>query len=76
MVKDNIQILDLPGGIGSPRAALRNLGLPVKSISYVELYEKAVRSYNARFAKGMHYDAQSVVGWNLNPDVLVHDPDC
>ena len=29
-----IQILELFGGIGSPRIALRNLGVPVKAIDY------------------------------------------
>lgn len=42
-----IQILELFGGIGSPRCALRNIGIPVKAIDYVEIDEKAVRSYNA-----------------------------
>ena len=46
-----IQILELFGGIGSPRCALRNIGIPVKAIDYVEIDEKAVRSYNA-------------IGWN------------
>lgn len=32
-----IQILELFGGIGAPRCALRNLGVPVKSIDYVEI---------------------------------------
>lgn len=45
-----MQILELFGGIGAPRIALRNLGVPVKSIDYVEIDEKAVRSYNALFA--------------------------
>lgn len=39
-----IQILELFGGIGSPRCALRNIGIPVKAIDYVEIDEKAVRS--------------------------------
>ena len=42
-----IQIIELFGGIGSPRVALRNMGIPVKAIDYVEIDEKAVRSYNA-----------------------------
>lgn len=42
-----VQILELFGGIGSPRCALRNIGIPVKAIDYVEIDEKAVRSYNA-----------------------------
>lgn len=42
-----IKILELFGGIGSPRCAMRNIGIPVKAIDYVEIDEKAVRSYNA-----------------------------
>ena len=57
-----IQILELFGGIGSPRCALRNLGIPVKAIDYVEIDEKAVRSYNAMFAADLPYKTQSVVG--------------
>ena len=38
-----IKILELFGGIGSPRIALRNIGVPVKSIDYVEIDEKAVK---------------------------------
>ena len=65
-----IQILELFGGIGSPRCALRNIGIPVKAIDYVEIDEKAVRSYNAMFADELPYKTQSVVGWNLKPDIL------
>ena len=56
-----IQILELFGGIGSPRCALRNIGIPVKAIDYVEIDEKAVRSYNAMFADELPYKTQSVV---------------
>ena len=41
-----VQILELFGGIGSPRCALRNLKIPTKAIDYVEIDEKAVRSLN------------------------------
>lgn len=71
-----IQILELFGGIGAPRCALRNLGVPVKSIDYVEIDAKAVRSYNAMFAGELEYRAQDVRGWNLTPDVLVHGSPC
>lgn len=71
-----IQILELFGGIGSPRCALRNLGIPIKSIDYVEIDEKAVRSYNAMFADELQYKTQTVVGWNLRPDILVHGSPC
>ena len=32
-----VQILELFGGIGSPRCALRNLKIPTKAIDYVEI---------------------------------------
>mgnify|MGYP001635541050 FL=1 len=35
-----VQILELFGGIGSPRCALRNLKIPTKAIDYVEIDEK------------------------------------
>ncbi|WP_111937572.1 DNA cytosine methyltransferase [Clostridium paraputrificum] len=71
-----IQILELFWGIGSPRIALRNLGVPVKAIDYVEIDEKAVRSYNSMFKKELKYKTQSVVGYNLKPDILIHGSPC
>lgn len=76
MEMEKIQLLELFGGIGSPRCALRNIGVPVKSIDYVEIDEKAVRSYNAMFAAEHEYSPQTVVGWNLKPDILVHGSPC
>jgi DNA (cytosine-5)-methyltransferase 1 len=73
---EKIQILELFGGIGSPRCALRNIGVPVKAIDYVEIDEKAVRSYNAMFEDELAYKTQSVVGWNLRPDILIHGSPC
>lgn len=64
------------GGIGSPRVALRNMGIPVKAIDYVEIDEKAVRSYNSMFESELPYKTQSVVGWNLKPDILIHGSPC
>ena len=37
---------------------------------------KAVRSYNAMFADELEYKTQSVVGWNLKPDILIHGSPC
>lgn len=71
-----VQILELFGGIGSPRCAMRNIGVPTKAIDYVEIDEKAVRSYNAMFSDELGYKEQSVVGWNLKPDILVHGSPC
>lgn len=44
-----VQILELFGGIGAPRCALKRLNIPTKAIDYVEIDEAAVRSYNAMF---------------------------
>ena len=71
-----IQTLELFGGIGAPRCALRNLGVDVKAIDYVEIDEKAVRSYNAMFKKDLQYKPQTVVGYNLKPDILIHGSPC
>ena len=73
---ETIKILELFGGIGSPRCALRNMGVPVKAIDYVEIDEKAVRSYNAMFEMELKYKTQSVVGYNLKPDILIHGSPC
>lgn len=69
-----IKILELFGGIGAPRKALVNLGLDHKAIDYVEIDEKAVRAYNALYDN--RYKAQSVIGYNLKPDILVHGSPC
>ena len=73
---ETIKILELFGGIGSPRIALRNIGVPVKAIDYVEIDEKAVRSYNAMFEAELKYKTQTVVGYNLKPDILIHGSPC
>lgn len=69
-----IKVLELFGGIGAPRKALINLGIEHKCIDYVEIDEKAVRSYNALFVN--KHKPQSVVDWNLKPDVLIHGSPC
>lgn len=71
-----IKILELFGGIGSPRVALRNIGASVKAIDYVEIDENAVRSYNAMFEAELKYKTQTVVGYNLKPDILIHGSPC
>lgn len=71
-----IQILELFGGVGSPRCALRNLGIPTKSIDYVEIDQKAVNTYNSMFKEDLPYKTQTVVGWNLKPDILIHGSPC
>ena len=69
-----IKILELFGGIGAPRKSLINLGVEVKAIDYVEIDEKAVRSYNAMFEH--LYKPQDVRNWDLKPDILIHGSPC
>lgn len=69
-----IKILELFGGIGAPRKALINLGVEHKAIDYVEIKESAVRAYNALYDN--RYKPQTVVNYNLKPDVLVHGSPC
>lgn len=71
-----LQILELFGGIGSPRKALLNLGVPTKAIDYVEIDEKAVKSYNEIFRNELDYKTQDVRGYNLKPDILIHGSQC
>jgi DNA (cytosine-5)-methyltransferase 1 len=73
-VKRLIKILELFGGIGAPRKALINLGVEHKAIDYVEIKESAVRAYNALYDN--RYKQQSVVGWDLKPDILIHGSPC
>lgn len=37
---------------------------------------KAVRSYNAMFKNELAYKTQSVIGWDLKPDILIHGSPC
>jgi len=69
-----VKILELFGGIGAPRKALINLGVDHKSIDYVEWNEKAVRTYNAMFDND--YKPQNVIGYTLQPDILIHGSPC
>lgn len=71
-----IKILELFGGVGAPRVALKNLGVPIKAIDYVEIDEKAVKSYNSIFRDDLAYKTQNVVGWDLKPDILIHGSPC
>lgn len=71
-----IKILELFGGIGAPRKALINLGVEHKAIDYVEIDEKAVRTYNALFKEFSEYKKQDIRDWNLKPDILVHGSPC
>lgn len=69
-----IQLLELFGGIGAPRKALKNLGVTHKLIDYVEWMANRVRAYNAMHPQ--KHEIQDIRGWNLRPDILVHGSPC
>ena len=69
-----LKILELFGGIGAPRKALENIGFDIKSIDYVEILPYAVQAYNSIF--NIEYKPQSIIGWNLEPDILIHGSPC
>lgn len=71
-----LQLVEMFGGVGSPFKALINLNIPTKSLDYIEIDRPAVNSYNAMFKNELLYKPQSVVGWNLRPDILVHGSPC
>lgn len=74
--KDRVKILTLFGGIGAPEKALVNLGIDFKQIDYVEIDEKAVRTFNALYHDLNKNKPQSVVGWNFRPHILFHGSPC
>ncbi len=73
-MENRIKILELFGGIGAPRKALINLGVDHKNIDYVEIQTNRVRAYNAMFDN--RYKPQTVVGYNLKADILIHGSPC
>lgn len=56
-----LQILELFGGIGSPRVALRNLGIPTKAIDYVEIDKKTEEKYTYAMNR-LRYERDKSVG--------------
>lgn len=73
-MEKQLKTVELFGGIGAPRKSLENLGFDIKSIDYVEILPFAVQAYNSIF--DINYKPQDVVGWNLNPDILIHGSPC
>lgn len=69
-----MQILELFGGIGAPRKALKRMGVSHKLIDYVEWKVNRVRAYNAM--NPFKHNPQDIRGWNLRPDILVHGSPC
>lgn len=71
-----IRLLELFSGIGAPRAALRNLGIPYVSVGSVEIDPKAVKSYNAIFKNDYVEVPQDISDWHFGVDVMVTGSPC
>lgn len=70
--------IELFGGIGSFRKAINNLGIHSKCLDYVEIDDKAVKSYNALFNE--NYIPRSVCEYSYKKgnevDLLIHGSPC
>lgn len=70
--------IELFGGIGSFRKAINNLGINATCLDYVEIDEKAVKSYNALYNE--NYIPQSVCDYSYKKDkevdLLIHGSPC
>lgn len=64
------------GGIGAATKALKNLGLNVNVIDYVEIDKYACKSYNA--INGTNFEPQDIKEWDkdINIDLIMHGSPC
>ncbi len=71
-----IKILELFGGAGAPRKAIENVvkDKKIKFIDYVEYDQLPTSIYNALYDNSKK--PESVVGYNLKPDILIHGSPC
>ena len=74
-----ITLLELFGGIGAPRAALLDLGVPFSVLDYVEINPTAVKAYNALY--GESYSPTDIRTWKKRSlrgkvDILIHGSPC
>lgn len=71
-----ISILELFGGIGACTKALKNIGMNVNVVDYVEIDKFAVKSYNA--INGTNFEPQDIKKWDkdINVDLIMHGSPC
>lgn len=74
--RESISILELFGGIGACTKALKNIGMNVDVVDYVEIDKYAVKSYNA--INGTNFEPQDIKEWNkyINVDLIMHGSPC
>lgn len=73
---EEINILELFGGIGALTKAFKRLGIPHKVIDYVEIDKYAVASYNA--INGTNFEPQDICKWDkdIKVDLIMHGSPC
>ena len=71
-----IKILELFGGIGSPRTALERLNIEHEVVDYVEIDKYAVKSYNA--IHNSNFEPQDITQWDkdIEVDLIMHGSPC
>jgi DNA (cytosine-5)-methyltransferase 1 len=76
MENKNISVLELFGGIGACTKALKNIGMNVNVVDYVEIDKYAVKSYNA--INNTNFEPQDITKWNkdINIDLIMHGSPC
>lgn len=74
--RESISILELFGGIGACTKALKNIGMNVNVIDYVEIDKYAVKSYNA--INNTQFEPQDITKWNkdIKVDLIMHGSPC
>lgn len=73
---ESISILELFGGIGACTKALKNIGMNVDVVDYVEIDKYAVKSYNA--INDTNFEPQDITKWNkdIKVDLIMHGSPC
>lgn len=68
--------MELFGGIGACTKALKNIGMNVDVVDYVEIDKYAVKSYNA--INSTNFEPQNIKEWNkdINVDLIMHGSPC
>ena len=68
--------MELFGGIGACTKALKNIGMNVDVVDYVEIDKYAVKSYNA--INGTNFEPQDIKEWDkdINVDIIMHGSPC
>jgi len=71
-----MKVLELFGGIGSPRKSLERLGISHEVVDYVEIDKYAVKSYNAIYFES--YKPQDITKWDkdIEVDMIFHGSPC